>query len=467
MGCKIIEESVGCATTEAGRACSPLRAASPASSLSYSPLSKWRLIACLAAVVATHAVSGAESWPQLRGPTGDGVATVTQLPLTWSETNNIVWKARMPGRGRSSPVVMGDRIWLTTALEQGVRRTRIESDDMQVASHVTLAALCLDRADGKILWQTTLFEVDQPEPVHWLNSWATPTPVVEPGRLYCDFGTFGTACVDATTGKQLWMQRLASDHQVGPGSSPALWQDRLLLVRDGREAQYVAALDTHTGRIVWRTERPPIATSSGNLKKSFCTPLLIQTGDRTQMVVPGAHWIVAYAPDSGKEYWRLRHGNGFSIGASPAFGHGMVYFSTGCMKAQLLAVRADGSGELTATSVAWKSLRQVPVMSSPVLVGNEIYWISDEGMATCADARTGEILWQERLGGTYFASPLGAQQRIYFFNQAGKTTVVKAGRQFERLSENQIEGPLVATPAAVDAALFIRSDESLYRIGQR
>jgi outer membrane protein assembly factor BamB len=406
-------------------------------------------------------------WPQFRGPHGDGRADGANPPLRWSEGANVVWKTPVTGRGRSSPIILGDRVWLTTAVEKGVRRTRIGPDDMQTAEHVSLLAVCLDKVAGKAVWETVLFEVDNPDPVHWLNSWATPTPVAEAGRVYCDFGTFGTACLDAATGQALWKGRTPLDHQVGPGSSPVLHGDLLILVRDGRDAQFLTALDKRTGKTVWRTDRPSIRTSSPNLKKSFATPLLVTEGAKVQLISPGPHWTVAYEPLSGREIWRVRHGDGFSIGTSPVFGGGMVYFGTGCFKAQLLAVRADGVGDVTGTHVAWKTLRQVPIMSSPVLAGEEIYWVSDDGMATCAEAKSGQVLWQERLGGSCLASPLWAPGRIYFFRQDAKAVVVKAGRQFERLADNALEGTVIATPALDDRALYLRTDTHLYRIREQ
>jgi hypothetical protein len=424
------------------------------------------LSAVFAAILA-NGVAGAETdWPQFRGPRGDGDSPAKHAPVAWSETNNLAWKVSLPGRGRSSPVVLGARIWLTLALEKGGARKRIAGDDMQTAEHVSLEAVCLDRADGKILWRAPLFDVDNPDPVHWLNSWATPTPVVEPGRLYCDFGTFGTACLNAKTGEVLWKTRLPLDHQVGPGSSPVLYQNLLVLVRDGRDAQYLAALDKRTGKQVWKTNRPPIIASSPNLKKSFATPLLVKTGGRTQLISPGAQWLVSYEPSSGKEIWRIRHGEGFSIGSGPVFRDGTVFFSTGCMRPQLWAVRADGEGDVTTTHVVWKSSELVPVMSSPILAGEEIYWVSDDGMASCSDFRSGEVHWRKRVVGKHYASPLLADGRIYFFGNDGKSTVIKAGKQFEKLAENQIEGQVTATPAILDRTIFLRTDTHLYRIGK-
>ncbi|HNQ87098.1 MAG TPA: PQQ-binding-like beta-propeller repeat protein [Verrucomicrobiota bacterium] len=425
-------------------------------------LDSWRRL--LMVLLVSSAMRADTEWPRFRGPTGDGLALEAQPPVLWSETNHVVWMTALPGRGRSSPVVLGDRIWLTTALERGIERTRIGSDDMQTAEHVTLQVLCLDRASGKQVWQTTFRDIDHPDPVHWFNSWATPTPVIEPDRLYVDFGTMGTACLEAATGTVLWQVQLPLDHQVGPGSSPVLWNNSLILVRDGRDAQYVAALDKTTGKTAWRTDRPPINTSSPNLKKSFSTPIVVQHAGRTQLIAPGAHWTVAYNPATGAEHWRVRHGDGFSIGTCPVFGHGLAFFGTGCFKAQLWAVRADGDGELTAGQVAWKTLRQVPVMSSPVLVGDELYWGADDGMVTCADARTGEIRWQERTGETFLASPLAAAGRLYFFAHSGKTIVLQAGTALVKLAENALPGPVVATPAAAGRSLFLRTDSRLYRL---
>ena len=424
------------------------------------------LSATCVALFANATLAAELHWPQFRGPHGDGSTAARRVPITWSETNNLAWKVSLPGRGRSSPVVLGNRIWLTLAVEQGVVRTRINGDDMQTAEHVSLEVICLDARTGRLLWRTPLFDVDKPDPVHWFNSWATPTPVGEVDRLYCDFGTFGTACLESKTGKVVWKTRLPLDHQVGPGSSPVIYRNLLVLVRDGRDAQYVAALDKQTGNQVWRTERPPIEASSGNLKKSFVTPLLVNAAGRTQLISPGAHWVVSYDPATGKEFWRARHGTGFSIGSCPVFGDGVAYFSTGCMKPQLCAFRADGAGDVTTSHAAWKTSKQVPVMSSPVMLGSELYWTSDDGMANCADAHNGEAYWQERLNQQHLASPLLAEGRVYFFGKEGKSTVVKAGKKFEKLAENQLDGTVVATPAIVDRTIFLRTDTHLYRIGK-
>jgi len=421
----------------------------------------------LVATLAGNTVAAERDWPQFRGPRGDGSSQAKAVPVAWSESNNLAWKVAVPGRGRSAPVVVGDRLWLTLAVERGVVRQRIGYDDMQTAEHVSLEAVCLDTRDGRLLWRTPLFEVEKPDPVHWFNSWATPTPVIEAERLYCDFGTYGTACLDAKDGKPVWKTRLPLDHQVGPGSSPVLCQNLLLLVRDGRDAQYVAALDRQSGKQVWRTERPPMDTDNGDLKKSFVTPLLVQAAGKAQLISPGAHWVVSYNPANGQEFWRAHHGKGFSIGSCPVFGDGVAYFSTGCMRPALWAIRADGAGDVTTTRVNWTTMRQVPVMSSPLLLGDMLFWTSDDGMANCASTKDGQAHWQERLNQQHLASPLLAGGRVYFFGKEGKTTVVKAARTFEVLAENQLDGTVIATPAMVDGTIFLRTDTHLYRIGKQ
>jgi outer membrane protein assembly factor BamB len=239
----------------------------------------------------------------------------------------------------------------------------------------------------------------------------------------------------------------------------------LILVRDGRDQQYVAALDKNTGKSLWKTPRPPLNASNANLKKSFSTPIILE-GKETQVIVPGAQWVVSYEPLTGKEIWRINHGSGFSIGTAPILAHGLLYFGTGCMKPQLWAIRPEGHETLSESNVVWKTLKGVPVMSSPTVVGDEIYWVSDDGVATCADARTGQVHWQERMGGSCLASPLFAKGRLYFFRQDGKAVVVKADKQFERLSENPLEGTLIATPALGEHAIYLRTDTHLYCLGK-
>lgn len=406
----------------------------------------------------------ASDWPQFRGPTGDGVSTATQVPLTWSPTQNVKWKSAVPGRGRSSPVLLGDRIWLTTAAETNVRTFAAGPDRMQQAERVVIGVVCLDRATGKQLYYTELFPVDNPPAVNLLNSYATPTPVVEPGRLYCDFGTFGTACLDSNSGEVLWKRQLPLNHIQGPGSSPDLYRNLLILVRDGTDQQYVIALDKQTGATIWKTDRPPLRTPVPIFRKSFSTPLVFEAAGKVQMVVPGAQWFVSYEPDTGKEIWRVDNGKGETVAPRPVYGEGLVYVSTGVLsgKAQLWAVRVDGQGDVTSTHVAWKLPSSIGFMASPLLLGRELYLLSDDGFVTCVAAQTGEILGKARIGGNYAASPVYAEGRIYCFSREGKTVVLRADREMAVLAENSLDGTVFASPAFVDSAIFVRTDDSLY-----
>jgi outer membrane protein assembly factor BamB len=428
--------------------------------------------ACLLVVAAwlPCAARASDDWPQFRGPNGAGLSQAKDPPLAWSETENVRWKVAIPGLGRSSPVILGDRIWLTTALARPAAKPAAESGasgGTPPADGLALSVVCLDRATGRLVYQSEVLAVDKPEPIHPLSSHATPTPVVEPGRLYCDFGNYGTVAVDAATGRTLWTARLPVEHQLGPASSPALWKDRLFLVRDGCDAQYVAALDKHSGRSAWRTDRPAVVADLPVLKKSFSTPLVIESGGRTQVFIQGPHWAVSYDPATGKELGRVRHGTGYSIAPRPVFGHGTVYACTGGYVAELIAIRVDGQGDVTGTHVAWKAASQIPLMSSPLLVGQDLYILSDAGILTCLDALTGQPRWRERLGGNYAASPTLADGRIYLFSREGKSTILQPGPRFTKLAENQLPVAIIATPAFVGRAIYLRTDTHLYCIQAR
>ena len=333
------------------------------------PLFLMRIFAALITSVVWLAVCGSAlaadvpsaDWPQFRGPDGNGHSRATGLPLRWSETENIAWKTAVPGRGWSSPVVLGNQIWMTTSVEtlatpeekkQILAGNKYEQN-LAIAKTVSLWAVCVDRRTGKRLHNIELFRAEKPEAIHKFNSYATPTPVVEPGRLYCDFGTYGTACIDTAAGRILWKRRLPIEHQVGPGSSPVLHEGLLILVRDGADLQYVTALDKRIGRTVWKTDRPPIDLID-EFKKGFSTPAIIDVGGRWQLIVPGAKWVVSYDPATGVAIWSVNYVKGYSNIPRPIFGHGLVYVSTSGPGQQMWAVRLDGRGDVTETHVAWK-----------------------------------------------------------------------------------------------------------------
>jgi len=391
-----------------------------------------------------------EDWPQFRGPTADGHSDSTGLPLTWSESENVRWKTEIPGEGWSSPVVLGRQVWMTTALEDGR----------------SLRAICVDRETGKVLHDVEVFHPDPLPPKNPTNSYASPTPVVEPGRVYVCFGTSGSACLDTATAKVIWKNtELTLNHKEGAGSSPMIHGGLYILHCDGMDVQYVAALDKNTGRIAWKTKRSaPLEAQKPDFRKSYCTPQLIMVAGKEQLICVGAHRAYAYEPKTGKEIWCCDL-PGFSNVPRPVFGHGLVYVGTGFMKPELWAIRTDGKGDVSQTHVAWKVAKMTSLKPSLMLIGDMLYMLHDgSGTLTCLNAKTGGQIWQEKIGGSYSASPLYVDGRIYFFNEKGQTTVIKPGRRFEQLATSQLDAGFMATPAVTGRAFIARTKTHLYRL---
>jgi len=393
----------------------------------------------LLSILIAAVVARAEDWPQFRGPAGDGHSRETGLPLEWSPTRNIRWKTAIPGLGWSSPSISGDTIWLTTAAADGL----------------SLRLLAVDRKTGEIQQNIEVFRLDGSVPGHKKNSQASPTPIVDDDRVYVHFGSHGTACV-RTNGEILWKTRLEYYHRHGPGGSPLLYRDSLIISCDGYDIQYVVALDKMTGEIRWKRPREGY--------QAYTTPLAITVNGRDQVISPGAWRAFAYDPESGEEIWSVSYGKGYSNVPRPVFGHGLVYLCTGFDQADLLAVRPDGRGDVTATHIAWTLKKGIPLTPSPLLVGDELYFVADNGVATCVDARTGKEHWRERLGGNYSASPVYAGGSIYFLSEECESVVVAPGTVYRQLARNRIEGRCLASPAVSGGALYLRSDSHLYRI---
>ena len=431
------------------------------------------LLTKLAAVALSlvHTASAAD-WPQWRGPDGQGNVPPGPLPLRWSETENVTWKTAIPGRGWSSPVIEGNQIWLTTAIEtpaspeETARRLKANTGDQPVTvlESVSLRAVCVDRATGRILHHIELLSERDPQWVHKLNSYASPTPVIENGRLYCHFGTFGNACVDTASGIIKWTNtsnRIM--HENGPGSSPMLWKNLFIVQYDGSDRQFIVALDKHTGKSAWKTDRTGEMHSNPQLRKSYGTPLVTDIDGKPLLLSNGADWLYAYDPTDGSELWKIKYPNlGFSISPRPVLGHGMLYMSTSFMRAEMLAYEL---GDSSPPKLAWRYSKGAPQMPSPLLVGDELYFITDAGgVVTCLDAKTGAEHWRERLGGNYSASPIHANGRLYFLSREGSVSVVATGKAFKVLAKNELESGFMASPAAADGALFLRTDQALYRI---
>ncbi len=442
---------------------------------------KQQLLLCFGATLAVAMsvcgiLNASDEWPQFRGPQSNGHADSTSLPVRWSETENVRWKTAIPGTGHSSPVISGDQIWLTTAVEARLseeeekkRLAAIQnSRGLEIAGSISLRAVCVSRKTGKILRDIELVRVDEPEPIHSLNSYASPTPILDKDHLYCHFGTYGTFAVDTKSGEITWGNvEHHVDHQNGPGASPTLWQNHLIINFDGIDTQYVAAIDKRDGKTAWQTKRSGQMNEKLEFQKSYCTSTIIEDERGAQVISPGADWVYSYNPATGEELWKASYGMlGFSTVPQPVFGNGLVFISTSYMRPRLLAVRYDGSKASDDSFVEWKQDGSAPQKPSMLLVGDELYFINDKGIGMCLDARTGEEYWKERIEGNYSASPLFANGRIYFLSQEGKTVVIEADKQYKRLSENSLDSGFMASPAVAENALFLRSDTHLYRIEQ-
>jgi outer membrane protein assembly factor BamB len=404
------------------------------------------------------------SWPQFRGPQGTGVVPDSAdgkhaaVPLHWSESENIAWKCAIPHSGLSTPVVMNGKVWLTTATVEG---------------HEAFV-ICVDADSGNMLLNKRLFYTEDPAPLgNNVNGYASPSPVATADRVYVSFGSTGTVCLDAKTYEVLWTRTdLPCRHYRGPGSSPVLFGDLLILTMDGVDLQYLVALDKKTGRTAWKTDRSADwddldaqgnPKMEGDLRKAYSTPLIIEINGRPQLVSAGAKAAYGYDPATGRELWKVRHRD-HSSSASPVFGPGMVYVCTGFSKSELLAIRLGGAGDVTETHVAWRRRRAVPKMPSPLLVGDHLYTLADTGTLSCLEAETGREVGTQRLQGRFAASLLYLGGRIYCFNQKGVTTVLKEGPQLQVLAENELDGGFMASPAVAVGAFFLRTKTHLYRI---
>jgi outer membrane protein assembly factor BamB len=422
---------------------------------------------CVAAlsVCLLHPVLAADHWPQFRGPTGDGHSDSTGLPVKFSDTEKAKWKTAIHGRGWSSPVVLGDQVWITTATEDGTK----------------LSVLCLDRETGKIIHDKVLFEVANPQFAHKFNSYASPTPVIEEGRVYITFGSPGTACLDTKTGEVIWERTdFICNHFRGAGSSPIVWEDLLIMNFDGSDLQYVAALDKKTGKTVWKTDRSidhkdldakGQPEAEGDFRKAFATPHVIQHEGRPVLLSSGAKAHYGYDPRTGKELWRIEERAQHSASTRPVAGNGIAYFPTGFSKGQLLAVKLPSVKDAPAqplvleeSALAWRSKRSVPNKPSTILHDGLLFMIDDGGIAGCVDAKTGEEIWRERVQGNYSASPIMAEGRIYVCSEEGKVGVFEAAREFKKLAENEFPTGFMASPAVAGKSLFLRTKTHLYRI---
>jgi len=405
----------------------------------------------LVATVVYGANSATAEWTGFRGPDGQGVITTGTLPIEWSAETNVDWTITLPGVAWSSPVIVGDKVFLTTAVDDGDERRE-------------LRALALDKQTGKELWNVLLFEQVGKVQIHSKNSHASPTPLVEGDRVYVHFGPHGTACL-TKSGEVVWKKSLDYKPQHGNGGSPALYKDLLIICCDGSNVQFVTALNKQTGDEAWKTERD----TEPSRGFSFSTPLIINVNGTDQAICPGSETVFAYEPATGKEIWRVNYPKGYSVVPRPVFGGGLLFVCSGYDKAKLYAIDPTGTGDVTESHVRWTIDKGVPLNPSPIAVGNELYFVSDGGVASCVDIKTGEVHWQERLGGKFSASPVATKDRVYFQDEGGKAYVVAASTEYKLIAENEwtSDERTFASYAADGDSLYLRSESKLLKVSAK
>jgi len=407
----------------------------------------WLLVGCLCLIRLADVFS--EDWPQFRGPDGQGHSAATGLPLHWDQQTNVAWKADLPGNGWSSPVLLGGHVYLTTAV------TDEESD-----GPTSLRALCLNAASGAIIWNVEIATIANSITIHPKNSHASATPVVTRERLYVHFASHGTAAL-TLQGQIIWKKKIDYRPHHGTGSSPILFEDLLIANCDGMEAPFIVGMDAATGNERWRTPRPDIA----KVKFSFSTPLIIDVEGRPQLVSAASGLVCGYNPYTGEQIWMARYPNRWSVIPRPVYDEGLVLVSTGYEgPAELLAIRPNGTGDVTESHVAWRVDRFVPHSPSPVVHNGSVFLVSDKGIASCRELKTGNLIWKERIGGNYSASPILAEGRLYFLSEGGLCTIVRASHTFETLARNDLRERALASVVPTGGALLIRTIKGLYRI---
>jgi outer membrane protein assembly factor BamB len=397
-------------------------------------------------------LSATENWPQFRGPTGDGIVeNAKNLPTEWSEEKNILWKKPIDGKAWSSPVIWGEQVWVTNATEDGKK----------------LSALCFNKKTGELIHDLLVFEIAKPQFCIAYNSYGSSTPTIEEGKIYVHFGSPGTACIDTKTGKKIWERTdIECDHFRGPGSSPVIVGDKIFLTFDGADKQFVMVLNKKNGETIWKKDREIkyAPSKDGDIKKAYSTPTILKVGDKLQAISPAAEATIAYDLETGAEQWRVVHG-GMNEACRPVVGHGLVFLSSGHTK-NLLAIKV-GSGDLS-KEIAWRTNKGVPTRPSFTLKGDLLFLLSDEGIASCFDAKTGKQHWQERLGGKAFsASPILVNDMLYCNDEAGRTHLISASDKYQVIGTNDLANGCMSSLAVSGDTLFLRTKKHLYAIGKK
>ena len=418
------------------------------------------------------------NWPQFRGPNSSGIGEGKNLPDEWSPEKNIIWKTELPGRGHSSPIVWGNRIFLTSDVEGEVipgqkavhhvrnKATWVHPDALSGDRKHTLKVICLDRVSGKILWEKVAYEGAVLDDRHKRNTYASGTPVTDGKYVYAFFESEGLYCYDFT-GKLLWKTSVGpiAKMGMGPGTSPALFENMLYLqcdLEDGGVGGFLLAVDKRTGKEVWRVKR--------DQRKTHATPLIVQTGQRAELITNAYETIVSYDPKTGQELWQCEGVKTWGI-PSPVAGHGMVFLTGGADRKRAIGIKLGGVGKLDGTpNIVWSYTKGTAYVTSPILYGDYLYLVSEKGILTCVEATTGKIVYE---GGrvptpaTFFASAVAYDGKLFLTSEDGETFVVKAGPVHEVIRTNTVGEPVMASPAIANGKLFIRGGQHLFCIGVR
>jgi outer membrane protein assembly factor BamB len=428
-------------------------------------------------VAAVGSGQGTYNWPQWRGPAGSGISSERDLPLEWSPTKNVKWKTKLPGKGHSSPIVWGNRLFITTEIEggvvegaQAVRHVRNgqeyrHPDAVGADREHELRLLCVDVETGKVLWDRTLHQGTVYDDRHRKNTYASPTPATDGTYVFAFFDAEGIFCFDFN-GKRIWKKSPAriAKGGMGPGTSPVLFDNLVILQCDQEygEGSFIAGLEKATGKEVWRVPRKH--------RRTWATPLVVRNPDRPELIASGAESVISYDPATGKELWHCEGVVSNPI-PSPVSGHNIVVVSAGSAAKRAIAVRLGGSGNLTGTnSIAWKYDKGTAYVPSPILYDDYLYLMTDSGIITCLDVRTGEVKYsggRVPVPASFKASPVAFDGKILLSSEDGDTFIVKAGPVFEIIGTNSIGEPVYSSPAISNGKIFIRGDKHLYCIAKR
>jgi outer membrane protein assembly factor BamB len=413
-------------------------------------------LSLLALMPLLHAQEGA-SWTHFRGSGLNGIAPGKGFPLSWNDSTHVSWKTPIEGKGWSSPVVLDQQVWLTTASK--------EKKEMR--------AICLDLKSGKEVFNKLVFEPEKLHRIHAINSYATPTPAIEEGRIYVHFGRYGTACLNTRNGELIWERTdLQCEHIQGPGSSLLLYKNKLIVHMEGTDVQQILALDKLTGKTLWMTERPKDLYDAMPTigKKAYITPIVMQVKGRPMLISNGSTVCIAYDPENGREIWRIRQGDDSTI-SMPVESEGMLFFYTsfitgedGKKYAELFAVDPDGQGDITDTHIRWRMKAPILQLSTPVVVDGKLYTVDAKGEFFQLRASDGKVLWSEKLKGKFHSSPLYANGHIYVSSTKGETLVYSIETEPEKVSRNILGGEIWATPAMLAPSILVRTSEFLYKL---